>query len=201
MSLKIRFVTDYVCPYCLAAKIPLLEAVKGKDVVIEWLPYELTQEPAPRVDTYNDSIRRNKWAESLVPVVEALGIDMKLPPKVIPRPYTRLAFEGFHYAKEHGCGDAYNDRMYTAYFIEEQDIGDLDVLCKLASEVLLDPADFRSALENGTYTQLQKETVSYAQDKLNIQSVPTIFIGEKQLEGGIYTKEEFERIIEEACSL
>lgn len=198
MSLKIRFVSDYVCPYCLAAKVPLLEAIKGKDIEVEWLPYELTQEPAPRVDTYHDDVRKAKWADSLVPVIQALGIDMKLPPKVIPRPYTRLAFEGYYFASEHGCGDVYNDRIYTAYFTEEQDIGNLDVLCSIADEIGLNKAEFQKALEAGTYKQIQKDAITYAHQELNIQSVPTIFIGETKVEGGIFTKEGFEQIIEEA---
>ena len=27
-NLSIRFVTDYVCPYCIAAKIPLMRAAR-----------------------------------------------------------------------------------------------------------------------------------------------------------------------------
>ena len=198
MSLKIRFVTDYVCPYCLAAKMPLLEAIKGKDIEVEFLPYEVTQEPSPRVDTYHDEGRREKWAKTLAPAVKALGIDMKLPPKVIPRPYTRLAFEGSYYAREHGLYDAYNDRMYTAYFSDEMDIGNLDVLCELAGEIGLDAADFRAALETGTYTERQKAAVAYAKNELDVHSVPTIFIGDTRVEGGIYTKDGFEKLIQDS---
>lgn len=198
MSLKIRFVSDYVCPYCLVAKVPLLAAAQGKDVEIEWLPFELTREPQPRVDTYHDEARREKWAKSLIPAAKALGLEMKVPPKVIPRPYTRLAFEGWHFAVEHGLGDAYNDRMYEAYFMEEQDIGDLDVLCSIAGELGLDRAAFREALENGTYAEKQARCADYARDELKIKAVPTIFIGDTRVEGGVYTKEGFEKLIDEA---
>ena len=54
MSLKIQFVTDYVCPYCMVAKVPFMQAIQGKDVEVEWIPYELTQEPDERIDTYHD---------------------------------------------------------------------------------------------------------------------------------------------------
>lgn len=197
MALKIKFVSDYVCPYCLAAKAPFLEAVKGKDVEVEWLPYELTEEPAERVDTYHDPVRKEKWAKSLAPIVKELGIDMKLPPKVIPRPYTRLAFEGYHFAKEQGKGDEYNDRLYRAYFTEELDIGDIDVLAGLAAEVGLNAADYRAALEEGKYTQIQKMAVRRAKEELDVHSVPTIFIGSTRINGGIYDKAEFERVISE----
>lgn len=198
MPLKIRFVTDYVCPYCMVAKVPFLQAIQGKDVEVEWIPYELTQEPEERVDTYHDETRREKWAKTLLPVARNLGIDMKLPPKVIPRPYTRLAFEGYHFAKEHGLGERYNDRVFTAYFVEEQDIGELDVLCRLAKECGLDAAAFREALELGTYTELEKNLVSYAVNELHVECVPTIFIGDTRVEGEIYSKEKFEELIKQA---
>ena len=200
MALKIRFVTDYVCPYCIAAKMPLMKAIGDRDITVEWLPFELTPEPEPGIDTYHDTVRKEKWEKTLKPYTDALGLNMKLPPKVIPRPYTRMAFEGYHYAKEHGQGEAYNSRVYEAYFIDELDIGDIHVLCRLAKEVGLDENDFRKALENGTYTQLHKELDNYTKNELKVRSVPTIFIGDKRVEGGVYTVEGFEKLIEEALS-
>ena len=34
MSLKIQSVTDYVCPYCMVAKVQLMQAIQGKDVEV-----------------------------------------------------------------------------------------------------------------------------------------------------------------------
>lgn len=198
MPLKIRFVSDYVCPYCLAAKIPLLEAAAGRDVEIQWLPFELTREPEERIDTYHDQERREKWAESLGPIVEKLGLDMKLPPKVIPRPYTRLAFEGYHFAREQGKGEEYNDRMYQAYFSEELDIGDLQVLVELAGKMGLDQRAFEKALKSGAYREIQEKEDAYSKNVLKVESVPTIFIGETRINGGVYDREEFKRLIEMA---
>ena len=67
-NLTIRFVTDYVCPYCIAAKIPLMRAAKKRGIPIEWMPFELTTTDKPAVDTWNDPVRREKWAATLVPV-------------------------------------------------------------------------------------------------------------------------------------
>ena len=69
--------------------------------------------------------RREKYQILNTPCAQ-LGLDMKLPPNIVPRPYTRLAFQGWYYACDHGMGDAYNERMYRAYFIDELDIGDID---------------------------------------------------------------------------
>jgi predicted DsbA family dithiol-disulfide isomerase len=192
MSIKIRFATDFVCPYCIAAKVPLMQALEGReDVEIELLPVELTRPPKERVDTYHDEARRAKWAKDLIPFCENLGMDVHFPPKVIPRPYTSLAWEGYHYAKERGKGEEYSSLMYTAYFTEELDIGELDVLTALAQRIGLDGADFRAALENGTYRQTQEEALKIAKS-LEVKSVPTIWVGDLRLTGDLFTKEDFE---------
>ena len=133
--MQILFVSDYVCPYCLVAKEALKQALAetGMEAEITWQPYELTPESRERVDTWHDEKRRANY-QILVEPCARLGLDMKLPPHVIPRPYTRLAFEGWYYACGQGKADAYNDLVYQAYFILEQDIGDISVLAELAKE-------------------------------------------------------------------
>ena len=190
--MKIQFVSDYVCPYCYVAKLPLTEACRERDdVTIEWVPFELSRPPKPQVDTYNDPVRRAKYAETLVPLCNELGLNMKLPPNVVPRPYTTLAFEGFHYAAAHDCAEAYNDRVYEAYFVHEQDIGNVDVLCDIAAAVGLNATDFRRALNDGDYAETQRAAADYSRNQLNVRGVPTIFIDGEQAPGGIYTKQGF----------
>ena len=62
-------------------------------------PFELTEEPKERVDTYHDETRKAHYQILKEPAGQ-LGLAMKLPPAVVPRPYTRLAFEGWYFAKE-----------------------------------------------------------------------------------------------------
>lgn len=195
--MKITFVSDYVCPYCIAAKAAMLPALLPEDTV-EWLPYELTPETKPRVDTYHDPVRAKKWAETLVPACKALNLDVKLPPKVIPRPYTRLAFEGYHFACDHGLGEAYNARMYDAYFRDELDIGELSVLRALAEEIGLPGDAFEQALKNGVYTEKQKELNAYTHEVLQVKGVPTIFIDGQKVGGGVYTTEDWRKLLRDA---
>lgn len=195
--MKIQFVSDYVCPYCYVAKKPLVEACRGRDVEIEWVPFELSRPPKPRVDTYNDPVRRAKYAETLIPLCEAQGIQMAIPPKVIPRPYTTKAFEGFHYAQAHGHGEAYNDLVYEAYFVHERDIGDVGVLCEIAAQAGLDADDFRRALDGGDYAETQRRAAEYSRDVLEVRGVPTLFVDGQKIPGGIYTREGFEALLDE----
>ena len=92
--MKITFVSDYVCPYCLVGKEALHQALKELNIKAEitYQSFELTEEPRPRVDTYHSAEKREGYKILEKPCKE-LGLDMKIPPAVIPRPYTRLAFE------------------------------------------------------------------------------------------------------------
>lgn len=192
MSVKIRFATDFVCPYCIAAKVPLMQAIEGReDVGIELLPVELTRPPKERVDTYHDEERRAKWAKDLIPFCENLGMDVHFPPNVVPRPYTTLAWEGYHYAVTQGKGEEYSSLMYQAYFTEELDIGDVDILVSLAERIGLDGAAFRAVLEERIFREVHEEALKAAKE-LEVKSVPTIWIGDLRLTGDLFSKEDFE---------
>jgi len=120
---------------------------------------------------------------------------MKLPPHVIPRPYTRLAFEGWFFACDHGAGEAYNDAVYGAYFLEEQDIGEISVLAALAERIGLDRAAFTQALEAGMYTQRERAATAYAREVLKPSGVPTLYINGEKVMLNDYTKEEMVKLL------
>ena len=195
--LNIVFVSDYVCPYCFVAKEALKQALAetGIEAQITWQPLELTVEPKERVDTYHDEKRKAKY-QILVEPCKKLGLDMKLPPNIVPRPYTRLAFEGWYFACDKGLGDVYNDLMYQAYFVEEQDIGDIEILVSLAERIGLNAVEFKQALEAGSYSTVEKEAVSYSRNVLQVMGVPSIYINGEQISMSEYTKEEMISILE-----
>ena len=143
MTVKIKVYSDYVCPFCFLAEKPLVEAIEGKDVEVEWMPYELRPYPNETLKPEGHYLQ-STWKQSIYPMAERMGIDIILP-KVSPQPYTHLAFEGYQYAKEKDKGNEYNDRMLRAFFQEEQDIGNINILTKLAGEIGLN--DLRLKLQ------------------------------------------------------
>lgn len=194
--LDILFVTDFVCPYCLVAKEALDESLRdlGLEAKITLQPMELTEEPNPRVDTCHDEKRKARY-QVLAEPCRQMGLDMKLPPNVCPRPYTRLAFEGYFYAQEQGRGEIYGDKVYRAYFIDERDIGDREVLGDLAAESGLDREDFLKALEDGIYGPEEKEAVRYSKEELKVEVIPTIYVNGQRISLETYTREEMTGIL------
>lgn len=196
--MDILFVTDFVCPYCLVAKAALKEALKetGIQAQIRIQPMELTPEPRERVDVCRDEERKKRY-QVLVEPAKALGLDMKLPPSVCPRPYTRLAFEGLFFSRDNNREESYSHRVYLAYFEEEKDIGDLDVLCEIAQAAGLDKSEFRHALEEGIYTEQVKEASDYSRNVLQVTGIPAIYLDGRRISLETYTREEMVRLLQE----
>lgn len=174
------------------AEFPLHAAIHGKDVEVEWMPFELRPFPTPALRPEGEYLQQ-AWSRSVYPLAAKMGVQIKLP-TVSPQPHTHLAFEGFQFAKENGKGNEYNSRVLRAFFQEDQDIGRIDVLTKLAGEVGLDETAFKLALESRKYRQAHQRALQHAYDA-GITAVPAFQIGEHLLPG-LQTSAMLEKAIE-----
>ncbi len=168
--------------------------MQGKDVHIEWMPFELRPAPTPTLKPEGEYLQ-TAWQRSVYPMAKQLGIEIKLP-AVSPQPYTNLAFQGLEFAKEHGKGNEFNDAVFRAFFQQSRDIGNLDVLADIADEVGLNQEEFRHALEQGTYRDRVKKLLQAANERIGINAVPTIVIGQRWLQG-LYPAEALRQVIDE----
>jgi predicted DsbA family dithiol-disulfide isomerase len=172
---EITVYTDYVCPYCLLAEKVITKATEGLDVKIRWRPYELRPEPVPTLRV-EDPYLPTVWARSVYPLAERLGVPIRLP-SISPQPRTAKAFELLAMAQDKGLDHDYSIRVLQAFFQEDRDIGDPEVLIGLAADAGLDPHDARQALESGAYAERHREALRHAREDMAITSVPTIVVG------------------------
>ncbi len=82
MTLQIKVYSDYVCPFCFVGKAAFEEAIKDKDVQVEWMPFELRPSPSPKLDPVNDPAKRQMWKNSIEPMAQSLGVEITFPPRV-----------------------------------------------------------------------------------------------------------------------
>jgi predicted DsbA family dithiol-disulfide isomerase len=158
------------------------------------MPFELRPEPHPTLRPEGDYLQR-AWQQSVYPLARRMGVPIKLPP-VSPQPHTHLAFEGYQYAREHGKGNDYNHRVLQAFFVEGQDIGQTDVLTRLAGEVGLDEKEFEGALRTRKYWEAHQKALRHAYEEASVTGVPMFVIGEQTLTG-LQDRETLEAVIEE----
>ena len=193
MSIKIKVYSDYVCPFCYLAEFPLREAIRGKDVEVEWMPFELRPYPDETLRPEGDYLQR-AWTNSVYPIARQMGVPIKLP-TVSPQPHTHLAFEGFQFAQEHDKGNEYNHRVLAAFFVENQDIGNINVLTKLAGEVGLTEKDFEEALKSRKYREAHQQALRHAYEEAGGTGVPMFVIGDQTL-SGLQDRGTLEAVIE-----
>jgi predicted DsbA family dithiol-disulfide isomerase len=171
--------------------------VRGKDVEVEWMPFELRPEPAETLRPEGEYLRR-AWRQSVYPIARRMGVPISLPP-VSPQPHTHLAFEGFQFAKERGRGNEYNHRVLTAFFVEGQDVGDVAVLAKLAGDVGLDEKEFDEALRTRRYREAHRRALHHASEEAGVTGVPMFVIGGQVLTG-LQDQETLAAAIERAAA-
>jgi predicted DsbA family dithiol-disulfide isomerase len=197
VTTTIEVFADFVCPFCYLAEQPLADAAEGRDVQIAWRPFELRPEPTPTLRP-EDEYLQSTWQQVVYPMAERMGVPILLP-RVSPQPYSRLAFEGFAYAAEHGLGQRYTERIFRAFFVMQRDIGRPEVLTSVAAELGLDADDFRAALDAGRYAQAHQQALRRAHE-LEITTVPTLLVKGQRLEG-VPSAEALHRLLNDVVAL
>lgn len=177
---KIRVWIDFVCPYCLLGEQLIRAATDGLDVDIVWMPFELRPYPTPTLRPEDDYLP-TAWKHGVYPAAEQLGVPIRLP-TVSPQPYTRKAFLGLQYAVEHGRGDAYVDAVLRAFFQEDRDIGDTDVLKAVIEGLGLDPAGLDAVLASPLHGARHDAALLEAREA-GIRAVPSAAVGNRLFSG------------------
>jgi predicted DsbA family dithiol-disulfide isomerase len=126
----------------------------------------------------------------------AAGVEMKAPRTLAN---SLLALQASEFAAEAGAAEAFEDRVFRAYFSEGLNIGKRDVLVDLGAEVGLvglDRAALGDALDSGKYAMRIKNHAQAA-SHLGISGVPTFLIGDWPLVGA-QSEDAMRRVLQRA---
>jgi predicted DsbA family dithiol-disulfide isomerase len=192
--------SDYVCPFCYLER-PVLERIQaelGDGVEIDWRSFELRPAPEPTLDPNAEYLHR-VWSQSVYPMAEARGVNLKLPPV---QPRSRRAHEAAEFARGAGLLDAMNRALFKAFFEEGRDLDDLDILLEIGRSVGLDADDLREALASGRYTQRVLEDQQLAR-QIGISGVPALIVtagAQAYLVSGAQSYETVKNVIERAVT-
>lgn len=168
---------------------------KDPNVAIVWRAFELRPDPVPTLDPSGDYLHR-VWGSSVYPLADRLGLDIKLPPV---QPRSRRAHEAAHWARRHGKFREYNDAVFRAFFQRGEDIGNTDVLTRLAANMALDGDNLREALDNDLYVDNVLGDEREAK-KLGLRGVPAFIANRKIALSGVQSLESLQKLVEDARS-
>jgi predicted DsbA family dithiol-disulfide isomerase len=161
-----------------------------------WRAFELRPDPVPTLDPNADYLHR-VWGSSVYPLARNLGVEIKLPPV---QPRSRRAHEAAHWARRHGKFREYNDAVFRAFFQRGEDIGNTDVLTRLAADMALDGDNLREALDNDLHLENVLADEREAK-KLGLRGVPALIANRKIALSGVQSLEDLQKFVEHARSL
>lgn len=145
------------------------------DLEDTWVSYEIhpeTPQEGRLLSEYFKGVDLAPMHESLAGRAADLGLPFT-PPERLSN--SRLAILATEFARDHGCEEAFRRRIFSAYFAEGLDIGDLDVLLRLGAEEGLNTQVLRQSLRAqalaARLTQAEEEA-----HRRRITGVPTFFV-------------------------
>ena len=181
MSTTVDVFIDYVCPFCFLVEPALEELRRDRDVEVNIRPLELRPAPVPTLRPEDDYLPRI-WNDIVYPTADRVGIPVRLP-SVSPQPRTEKAFLVLQLAHERNIAEAYSHAMFQAFFQDDRNIGDEEVIVDIASSLGLEETSVREAIASPERRRQHQVDLAYATETMRITAVPGIIIGGTPLQG------------------
>ncbi|MEA3173864.1 MAG: hypothetical protein QOF42_1275 [Gammaproteobacteria bacterium] len=205
-QLKIDFVSDVSCPWCVIGLKSLetaLEKLKGDIAVdLHFQPFELNPQMgadgqdivehiAQKYGSTSADIERNR--ENITARGAAVGFQFNMQKR--GRIYNTFdAHRLLHWAEAEGKQEALKNALFSAYFTEGRNPSDHTVLIDVARQVGLDAKRAAAILESDEFAAEVREREKFYIDR-GIQAVPSVIINDQHLIQGGQPAELFERAL------
>jgi predicted DsbA family dithiol-disulfide isomerase len=209
-AVKIDFVSDVSCPWCviglksLEAALSRLAGTVAAD--IHFQPFELNPQMGPQGEDVGEHIAR-KYGSSAAQMAqsqEALrtrGADLGFEFRFGERSRIYNTFDAhrlLHFAEGTGKQLALKEALFAAYFTEGRDPSDHEVLADVATKVGLEPARVRQILSSDEYAgEVRAREQAYLSQ--GIHAVPAVILNNRYLIQGGQPVETFERALRQVA--
>jgi len=163
--------SDYICPFCFIGA-RLAERLAGElPIRPVWRGFEIHPETPPEgvpLSRFMPSVISGLTAR-VQELADEIGLEMSIPIKLSN---SRLALLGGEFAREEDRLNEYHEAVFSAYFQQGKDIGDIEALLEIADSIGLDRDSFRQSLLNGEHIDALKDSVRRAHS-LGLSAVPS----------------------------
>jgi predicted DsbA family dithiol-disulfide isomerase len=210
-QLKIDFVSDVVCPWCVIGLRSLEQALEriGADTTadIHFQPFELNPQMPPggqdiaehiaqKYGSTPEQIARNQ--EGMRARGAELGFTFDMGKRA--RIYNTFdAHRLLHWAQLEGRQPELKQALFSAYFTEGRNVSDREVLIDVATQVDLDPARAREILESNLFADEVRER-EQLYGRQGIRAVPSVIVNDKYLIQGGQPVEVFEQALRQIAA-
>jgi predicted DsbA family dithiol-disulfide isomerase len=177
--------SDYICPFCYIGFEVIRKLKPEFDFQLEWRGFQIHPEwsaegvPPERAGLPGDSAARVEGWKRITAMCDATGLSMKQPAVLTN---SRAALAATEFARETGRDEPLEERIYRAYFNDGENIGNPEVVTRLAGEAGLDSSAVADAIKSPKYEMKLKNNALAAHQR-GVSGVPTFFIGDYPLVG------------------
>jgi predicted DsbA family dithiol-disulfide isomerase len=209
--LKIDFVSDVSCPWCIIGLGGLEEALRRVGGLvhadIRFQPFELNPGMVPEGQNIVEHIAQKYGASREQSAVNrkaiqdrAAQVGFRMETSEDSRIYNTFdAHRLLHWAGLEGRQSALKHALFEVYFTDGQNVADTEVLVAAAAKAGLDGRAAREVVTSGRYADEVREAERRWREA-GVNSVPAIVINDRYLISGGQPPEVFERALRTIAS-
>jgi predicted DsbA family dithiol-disulfide isomerase len=210
-QLRIDFVSDISCPWCVVGLKSLEQALAQlADVAtaeLHFHPFELNPQMAPEGENIGEHLQRkygasDEQAAQTRELIRARGAEFGFNFDMDKRGRIYNTFDAhrlLHWADMQGRQRELKMALFEAYFTNGENPGSHEVLARVAAETGLDGAEAAAVLASGAYADEVREEEEFFQ-RQGISAVPAIIINQRHLISGGQPPEIFERALRQIAA-
>ncbi len=185
--LKVTVFSDYICPFCYIGHLRLAHLRDSYDLKVDWRFLEIHPDNPPTGRPLSElgypPAQWRQMMENLQRMAEEEGVEL------VDRTFTTNSHRALllaEAAKQARPEVFYrlNERLYEAYFVDGQNLGDPSVLRALARESGLDEDMVDRAWSDPQYERVIQENHRDAA-RLGINGTPTFVFGRRVAAGAV----------------
>lgn len=209
-KMKVEIWSDIMCPFCYIGKRHYEEAIKqfadSANIELEWHSFQLDPnlpKPASNLSTYEYLAQRKGMSieqskamhENVVKMAKAAGLNYDFDKAVVANSFD--AHRLIQFAKTKGLGDAAEERLFKAYFMEGKDMCDTTTLIALAKDMGLNEAEAKEVILSTEFTKEVNEDIAEA-SHLGVNGVPFFVFDRKYAISGAQPSESFLNVLKKS---
>ncbi len=206
--LSIEIVYDLVCPWCFIGTRRLARALRRRPEIgmnLQWRPFLLNPDMPRGGMARSDYVVRKFGAEdrarrlfsSIADIGRGEGIQFRFD-RIRRAPSSVDAHRLVRLAADMGRADVVADALFTAYFTDGLDIGNMEVLVAIGRQCGLAPAETRPFLMSDEATELVHADNLRAH-RLGINGAPCFIVGRRHAIAGAQEPEVLECLLNVAA--
>lgn len=200
--MNVEIWSDVMCPFCYIGKRKFeaaLDRFPHKDQInIIWKSFQLNPDmptdPSKSVLEYLAEVKGVSLAQSkqmhdrVTAMAREVGLTYNFDKAVVANSFD--AHRLIQLAKQHGLGDAAEERVFRAYFTEGRNTADHAALLELGIEIGLDKASVEQMLATDQYAEAVDHDI-YESRQIGVRGVPFFLFNRKYAISGAQQPETF----------